>query len=204
MVMLRHSQSGLEERLEALEPWQRAAFALACAQRALPLYLAYAPRFPHGDAPFANSAVSQIWSSLEVGQQIAPPVAERMIAMTDAALPPHIAPSAPMMHWYAEAAMIALAHALRCQLPGDRTRDALASGSQLRHLLTIHIETRDKLDYNIDADRERLDNDPLMQAELSRQQADLSLLVGGLRQAETIRHLRERAEREPVIEARDL
>jgi len=127
-----------------------------------------------------------------------------MIATAKAALPPDIAPGAPMLHWYAQAAMIALTHAIRCHLPGDRTQDALASESQLRHLLTIHVESRDNLDWNVEADRDRLDSDPLMQAELARREADLSLLARGGNQAETVRHMRERAEQEPVIEARDI
>ena len=127
-----------------------------------------------------------------------------MIATAKAASPPEIAPSAPMQHWYAQAAMIVLTHAIRCHLPGDRTQDALASESQLRHLLTIHVESRDSLDWNVEADRDRLDSDPLMQAELSRREADLSLLAMGRSRAETIRHMRERAEQEPVIEAGDI
>ena len=127
-----------------------------------------------------------------------------MIATAKAALPPEKAPSAPMQHWYAQAAMIALTHAIRCHLPGDRTQDALATESQLRHLLTIHVESRDNLDWNVQADRDRLDSDPLMQAELSRREADLSVLAMGGSRAETIRHMRERAEQESVIEAGDI
>lgn len=62
-------------------------------------------------------------------------------------------------------------------------------------MITSYIERRDRLNPNLAEDRMRLDQDPDMQAELGRQDADLRMLAGTDGRAKQVQRLRQTAER---------
>jgi hypothetical protein len=92
----------------------------------------------------------------------------------------------------AEDAVASLVYALECRLNGS-SEYALMAARRVRDAIDSHLTNRDKLDLNLPNVEERLQADPLLEAEGSRQCRDIEELLGG---TVTMAVLRDRAKAE--------
>jgi uncharacterized protein YjaG (DUF416 family) len=194
---LKYDEAALAARLAASEGWQKAAFALACAQRLLPLYLKYCAVTGEGDTSFATQTAASLWQALE-GGTLAPDELQKLLERAEGLVPPGEAVGVVIWHWYAADAMAALIYAIKCQ-QRDLTQEAVWAARQAIESASRFVEIRDGRDAKTPDDMRRLDSDPVVQAELGRQAADLDVLVGSDRREAKIMRVREAAERSPVI-----
>jgi uncharacterized protein YjaG (DUF416 family) len=194
---LKYDEAALAARLAASEGWQKAAFALACAQRLLPLYLKYCAVTGEGDTSFATQTAASLWQALEDGT-LAPDELQKLLERAEGLVPPGEAVGVVIWHWYAADAMAALIYAIKCQ-QRDLTQEAVWAARQAIESASRFVEIRDGRDAKTPDDMRRLDSDPVVQAELGRQAADLDVLVGSDRREAKIMRVREAAERSPVI-----
>jgi uncharacterized protein YjaG (DUF416 family) len=199
---LNYDEAALADRLAGIEPWQKAAFATACAQRMLPVYLKYCAVTGEGDAAFAPRAIDKLWRALE--DAVLP--ADELQGLLDGAeelIPPGEAAGMVVWYYYAADALAALIYAIKCQ-QGDLVQEAVWAARQPFDVVTNYVEYRDDLNYNSEADRLQLDRDPEVQTELRRQDADLRVLEGRDSRAAMVKRLREVAERSPVFDLEGL
>lgn len=115
---IKYDEDALATRLAGLEAWQKAAFALACAQRMLPVYLKYCAVSEEGDAGFARDAVDTLWQALDRGSP-APTELQRLIERADELLPSGEAVGMVIWHYYAADALAALIYAAPAARPGS-------------------------------------------------------------------------------------
>lgn len=194
---LKYDEAALAARLAAFEGWQKAAFALACAQRLLPLYLKYCAVTREGDASFARQAAVTLWQALEDGA-LAPDELRKLLDRAEELVPPGDAVGVAIWHWYAADAMAALIYAVQCQ-QRDLTQEAVWAARQAIESVTRFVEIRDGRDARSPEDMLRIDSDPIVQTELQRQEADLEVLEGSDGRESKVKRIREAAERSPAI-----
>jgi uncharacterized protein YjaG (DUF416 family) len=195
---LKYDEAALAVPLAGLKPWQKAAFALACAQRMLPVYLKYCAVTGEGDAAFARHAVEKLWRALEEAS-LAPDELQELLERAEELIPPGEAAGMVICHYYAADAMAALIYAAECQ-QRDPVQEAVWAARQPFEVVTNYVEDRDGLNYNVEADRLRLDHDPEVQEELQREEADLRVLEGNESREAKVKGVREVAERSPVFD----
>jgi alkylation response protein AidB-like acyl-CoA dehydrogenase len=94
--------------------------------------------------------------------------------------------------------MAALIYALRCQ-QSDLVQEAVWAARQAYDAADFYVLSRHELDVNTEAGRQRLRNDPVVQAELQRQEVDLQVLERNESRGAKVKHLREAAEAYPVF-----
>lgn len=191
--MLGYNEGLLAERLSRLDAWGRAAFALACAQRLLPLYVRYHDVTHEGDAEFANGAVEDLWRSLR-GPSISRDELERLASRAQELVPDGQAVGVSAWHWYAIDAMAALAYAAESQFT-DGTDPALWAARQAFEAAELYVRGRDHMDLHSMADVGLVDNDPVVQEELRRQDHDLTILSTETPAVERLIEVRRVAER---------
>jgi hypothetical protein len=177
-----------------LGSWKTRAFALLCAER---LYPAIA-RFSPDEASLTRGALDAEWSELSghtsVGDR------EGTLAAVEAAIDRAANgvggfPHGPAFAGCAEDALITVAYAI--EAGGDARADRIAWVGQVSYdALDAFLFGRDDPDPN-DADAmTRLQNDPMIQAELARQRRDLDELRDAALTAAEVARLRERAKAE--------
>ena len=190
---IQYDEDVIAGRLSRLENWERAAFALACAQRLLPLYLKYCDVTHEGDPRFARQSAEDLWQSL-ISSGLPNDALEKIAARSEQLVPDGQAVDVVIWHWYAMNAMAALAYAAQSQL-NDGTEAAVWAARQAHEAVTFYVRRRDRM--NLDSEREilRLDNDPVVQEELERQDRDLRLLEGDPPRDAKLTDLRQSAER---------
>jgi hypothetical protein len=163
----------------------------------LPLYLKYCAVTGEGDTSFATQTAASLWQALE-GGTLAPDELQKLLERAEGLVPPGEAVGVVIWHWYAADAMAALIYAIKCQ-QRDLTQEAVWAARQAIESASRFVEIRDGRDAKTPDDMRRLDSDPVVQAELGRQAADLDVLVGSDRREAKIMRVREAAERSPVI-----
>lgn len=151
----------LHETLSYRGPRSRAAFALACAERLAPAYMAYAASSRRDDSEALTVILDGAWEHLAADGSspvdLAPALALRAtIAATQD----------NEWHPYADYAVAACEHALRALVSGDPLEAVYAAQCAYSAMLR-HVNERLGID-DKDAARE-----PLVQAEVSRQFRDL-------------------------------
>lgn len=196
--LLKYDEAALAARLEALEPWQKAAFALSSAQRMLPIYLKYNVLTGEGDAAFVQSSLATLWNALDDGV-LAPNELQRLIDRANELIPPGDAVDRVIWHYYAANAVAALIYTMKCQ-QRDLTQEAVWAALQPYDVITNYVENRDHLNYNSEDDRLRLERDPLVQAELQRQDSDLQILEADKNRRAAVQHLRDEAQRSRLLD----
>jgi uncharacterized protein YjaG (DUF416 family) len=194
--LLKYDEAALAARLEGLEPWQRSAFALSCAQRMLPVYLRYSDLTAEGDAAFIQSSLATLWEALDDGA-LAPNELQLLIDRANELVPPGDAVGRVIWHYYAANAVAALIYAMECQKQ-DRIQEAVWAALQPYDVITSYVDNRDHLNYNSKDDRLHLERDPLVQAELQRQETDLKVLEGSDPRQAMVKRLRDQA-RQPLV-----
>lgn len=187
---LEYDEEALGAELSELKPWQRSAYTLACAQRLLPLYQRYHTITGLGDASFAEQTLGALWRSLQ-GESISNGQFTRMISRAEELVPKGDEVDVSVWHWFAMNSMAALIYAIQIQQVDDVEKGVWAA----RHssdAIMFYLRRRDHLKIRTSEDQKALETDPAVQAELARQQQDLTTLSGGER-ARAVEAVRTRA-----------
>lgn len=195
---LRYDEDLLGERLDHLDDWGRAAFALACAQRLLPLYLKYCDVAQTGDPGFAMKAADDLWRSLR-SPTLSRDELERVAARSEELVPDGQAVGVTVWHWYAMDAMAAVAYAAQAQLTGE-TDKAVWAARQAHEAAALYVRRRDRLNLRSESEAALLDRDPVVQEELSRQDRDLDMLGGDTPRDAKLSDLRHSAQEAHLFE----
>lgn len=165
---------GLILELENFPNPYRIAFTASCCERLLPNYQAFVVMEQWGDFSLLRKALNEVWKVLEGEnlssdylldlsrqcENVAPDTEDFSSVFTSAALD----------------AASGVALALQCCIDGGASK-AAEVGSLARDTIDMYIQVRDCLDYSDPAFEEKIQNDPLMLAELGKQAADLKALA---------------------------
>lgn len=198
MAYLRFDEGGLIRQLQLLSPRLRVAFAAACAERLLPAYARFAERSGQGAPGELASMLERLWLDLE-GDPMGTDEIQRYIdrcmalipdedagksAADQACAPDPIAAArakaeevVAAMEAQADDAAAAAAYAVRCRQTGE-AQDAAWAGGRAYEAVDNWVLNRGGIDTNRPGAEERVLSDPVVQAELERQQRDLDELLG--------------------------
>lgn len=195
---LEYDEEALGAQLSELEPWQRSAFTLACAQRLLPLYQKYCAVSGRGDTSFAEQTLDALWRSLQ-GESISNEQLRQMISRGEELVPNGDEVDVSVWHWFAMDAMAALIYAVQIQQVDDAEKGVWAA----RHscdVIMFYLRRRDHLKIRTSDDQKALETDPAIQAELARQQQDLITLSEVDERADALEAVRVRAQQTQLFD----
>jgi hypothetical protein len=208
MAILRSDDSELPKKLDLLPRELRSAFAAACAQRLLPHYRDFAVRTSGGlvktrttnDPGRLEQILTDFWAALE--GEVDRTALRKWYDMCEALIPNDYEQgmdgAGPAEH-----AIFATMSAISAQISGN-SQEAVWASEQACEAIYHHISARlyDPGDDH-SAFVDKVDSDPLMQAECSRQQRDLADLRAvseqGWDHRVIISAIRRRAEQEPIV-----
>lgn len=194
--MLRFNEKELFYQIEQLGKQHRAAFAAACAERLLPSYLRFSKRTGWGDYFFLVNTLEDLWKNLSSEQK--PGVDNKdidvRISTTMSLIPAESDGQWVSEQACAEDAASAVVYALRCFRTGE-AQEAVWAARRSYECLDHYVINSEKIDINVSEAEGKILSHPLIQAELARQQRDVSEL---LRKSITLAELRQRAHSEAV------
>jgi hypothetical protein len=175
MAIIRYDEPKLVRTLTTLPPKLRVAFALLCAERALPGYVAFFERTGKGDVEGLKSIIDLLWLDLS-GFSISD---EELQASLDRVM--SLIPTEDQGSWvdeqaYAEDAATAVAYAVRSRKRGD-PQDAAWAARRVYEALDSFVINHHGISPDSPGDEDRVLSYPTIQAELSRQKRDLSELL---------------------------
>jgi uncharacterized protein YjaG (DUF416 family) len=195
-MIIHFDERELVAKLNELPDELRAAFAASCAERLLPAYAKFAARTGRGEAAALTAILTRLWHDLGGN----PMTDSERQAQIDACM--KLIPREDDGEWVpeqaaAEDAGAAVAYALRCRLTGQ-AQEATWAARRAYEALDHYVINRANIDTNEPGAEHQVRSDPLVQAELQRQQRDLSELhasrdAGG---TEAMMRLRDRAKQE--------
>jgi uncharacterized protein YjaG (DUF416 family) len=191
------NEQRLTERLMALPSQLRVAFAAACAQRLLPAYQKCGLRSRSAAVNEVVAMLERIWRDL-AGDSLSTEELERLAERAMAIIPREDADEWLPGQAAAEDAAAALAYALRCRQNGE-AQEAAWAARRVYEALDHFIIERDNVDTNLPGAEARVLSDPLIQAELDRQDRDIDELLAAADEGVSSR-IRARA----VTEAKSL
>jgi len=198
-MVLRFDEPSLVLDLERLQPSFRAVFAAAVAERMLPGYLTFSHRTERGDPTALSSILEHLWRDIE-GQPTSERQGEENIALAMNLMPREEEGSwAPEQAW-AEDTVSAVAYSLRCKQNG-RAQEAAWAARRAYEALDHFVITTEAININEPGAEEKILSNPLIQAELSRQQRDLDELQSANSRdvSQVASQMRERAKAESEI-----
>lgn len=184
MAILRSDESELLKELELLPKELRAVFAAACAQRLLPHYRDFAVRTSGGlvktrtvgDPGRLEHVQTDFWEALEGGADST--LLQIWLGMCESLIPNDYEQGMEGAG-RAEDAVTATLFAISTQISGD-IQQAVWAAQRGRDAIYHYVSARlDDPGDNHSAFMAKVDSDPLMQAELSKQQRDLADLRAG-------------------------
>jgi len=194
--LIHFEEAQLVEKIERLPHQARSAFAAACAERLLPSYSRFWKRTGRGDANTLAATLGRLWDDLS-GIPMSDAEVEAEIKTCMELIPQENDGPWVMEQAAAEDAASALAYALRCRKNGLANEAAWAA-RRAYEAVTFFCENVEgngsgkvrMLDYSqrLSEYARHLAN-PLVQAELARQQRDLDELLSG---AVTVSQLRKK------------
>ena len=190
--LLRFDKAQLLAKIGQLSEHDRTVFAAAIAERMLGAYAKYSNRTGRGSLGQLRGILAWLWADLAgipmSGQEVA--------AMIDRAT--ELLPGEDHRPWVqqgaAEDAVSAVLYSLRSRQSG-LPEEAGWAATVACDALDDFLINRDDIDTNVPGSEARLVSDPLMQAELTRQQRDLEQLLQGMT---TVQGLQERSKLEAV------
>jgi uncharacterized protein YjaG (DUF416 family) len=169
--VLHYEEARLVGDLSKLPPVARATFAAACAERMLALYRWFHERTGRGDPVVLEGALAALWTDLvggdSTGLEAQQNVAEELVPYEDDSWVDECA--------FAQHAAAAVAYAIRCRLTSEE-QEAGWAARQVYEALDLWVTTRDDVDVNAAGVEDRITADPLIQAELARQQREIEQL----------------------------
>lgn len=197
--MLTFDEKQVMDLIELLPKRLRAAFAAACAQRQLPNYIRTSAVNPIANPEAVTRMLRELWDSIEQNA-FEPEKIRRDLDLCDALTP------GDDTEWFsgggfAQRALLSLAYAFDTALSGG-SQEAMWAAYGACEALEKHIVERfgvdDVVPYNAPGRCSFIDSFPIMQAELSRQQADLMELQVAAKapssEAAVIARIKRRAE----------
>ena len=193
--MLTFDKDQMAAQIEHLPKRLRVAFAAACAQRQLPSYVSTSAVNPTGNPEAVTRMLRELWEGVEQNA-FEPEKLRRDVALCDLLTPSHDT------EWFsgagfAQTALLSLAYAFDSALSGGSQVSLLAAKCAVS-ALDDYIIQNFRVDVTAPGARSFIRAFPIMQAELSRQQADLTELSAAARhpgsEAAVIARIRRRAE----------
>lgn len=196
----RFEEAQLSKTIEQLPGQLRPAFAAACAERLLPSYSKFSKRTGRGDPNKLSTPLGRLWDDLS-GSLMSDAEIDSEIETCMALVPREDQGPWVMEQAAAEDAASALAYALRCRKNGLAEEAAWAARRAYEAVTYFCENIADSgsrrvrmLDYSQRrSEYARHLANPLVQAELARQQRDLDELLKG---AVTVGQLRKRSQEE--------
>ena len=194
--MLDYDEGVLRGRLSRLGRSEKTAFAAACAQRLLPLFVRYAEVTRRGDTRALAGVLEDTWRAAagdEVDLEHAPGIAEEMVPPDDAEWVHELG--------YGQSAAASVAYAARTWLTDDPQEATWAARQVYEAADYAAQRSLPALDLNAPDAERRLLESPVVQSALSGLSSDLAAaeaMSGGWEA------LRERARREGEVWARSL
>jgi hypothetical protein len=192
--LLRFDKIQLLAKIARLPEHDRTAFAAAIAERMLGAYAKYSNRTGRGIPSQLCEVLARLWADLA-----GIPMSEQEVAtMIDRAT--DLLPGEDDRPWAleqgaAEGAVSAVLYALRSRKSG-LAEEAGWAATVACDALDDFVIIRDDIDTNVPGSEARVAADPLMQAELARQQRDLEEMLQG---TTTAQGLRERSKSEAAL-----
>jgi uncharacterized protein YjaG (DUF416 family) len=189
--LLRFDKTQLLAKIAQLSEQDRTAFAAAIAERMLGAYAKYSNRTGRGSPSQLREILESVWANLA-----GIPMSEQGIAtMIDRAT--GLLPGEDHRPWVleqgaAEDAVSAVIYSLRSRMSG-LPEEAMWAATVACDAVDDFVINRDDIDMNSPGSEARVVADPLMQAELGRQQRDLDELLRG---TATLQGLQERSKSE--------
>ncbi|SRR6266700_1417487 len=174
-MRLRVDETKLRASLERLPRLCRIAFAAACAERQFPNYVKYSSKSGRGDPHALKKVLNCLWRDLEE-QAVAREELHRQLSLAISLQPGEDDLKFFDDCLYAEDAAVAATYAIEARLTSNM-QEVIWAAERPREALSHYIRLR--LDPDIGDWRKQLEqviSDPLYQAELHRQQQDLSEL----------------------------
>jgi hypothetical protein len=168
--MLTFERRQIVDRIDPLPPQLRAAFAAACAQRQLPNYIRAAAVNQIGGPGDPARILSELWESIE-SNAFELKKLKRDRAACERIIDDYYDGMFEGFE-FAEDAVASLIYALDTACSRS-SQDAMWAAERAHHALFDYIVKRFDLDPGEAAVRSQIDAFPIMQAEMSRQQADL-------------------------------
>lgn len=168
--MYKFQEQVLRDELSRLPAQCRVAFAASCAQRLLEAYRAFAERSGQ-PAIGLESALEYAWTHVLVQAQRAE--VERMLAEVMARVPEEGEPGWTPLAAYAEDAVSAVAYCLRCLLSAE-AQEAAWAARRVYEAVDLFVTTRDGITPSDVGAEDRVLQDPVIQAELQRQERDIA------------------------------
>src|SRR5215469_13531042 len=169
--MLTFDRKQLTDHLEPLPKRLRVAFAAACAQRQLPNYVSASAANPRTDADAATRMLHGLWDAIARNAFDSKRI-QRDLSVCRALLPDYDNGYFEGIE-FADDAIVSIGLALDTALKGA-SHDAAGSAERAFSALDEYIIRRFHIDDSAPGAESLIDSFPIMQAELSRQQADLA------------------------------
>lgn len=181
MSYFTYSKEEVQRRLEVLPSFCRIAFGLSCCERMFRNYIACKQKINWGDEQPLQMALDALWKHVE-GQVIAKSAAKQMYEACEA-VAPNSDDFSEMLTTLAQDACFAICCVLEYVMQENPERIAQASSFAID---TLDFYVQELMDGFSDSYRavpksiereEQIRLHPLMQRELARQDADLTLLA---------------------------
>ncbi len=175
MAILRFDEGLLKTELSRIPVSLRVIFAATVAERLLPIYAAFSRKTGRGDPQSLMEILERLWGDID-GVKMSPDELQQNIDLSMELAPGEDdKPWVPDQHW-AEDAAAAVAYALYARQNGS-SQDAAWAARRACDALDDFVMTQEDIDTDIPGAYERITSHRLVQAELMRQQRDLSELV---------------------------
>jgi len=163
----------LEKRVARLPPRHRAAFAALCTERMLPNYAMFSRLCRWGDPLFLRNALDKVYGAL-ADVSVDADAMRKLKAGCEKLVPDLDDFADESVSWAADAGNALLA-TFECLLTGD-PRQAAACASASKDTVDNFIQEQTELSYSDPVLMGKLEDDPLLLREMSRQQYSLDAL----------------------------
>jgi hypothetical protein len=165
--MLRFNQELLISRLNAIRPPSRTVFALACADRLLPLYEVYSMKSVKGNWDYLQTKSDNLWDQVLKGLVISD---DEFLDEYPELAPGDDTPRAErtILDPLAENAVIALGSAWECHVSGE-SQKAFWAAEQAYEAIDYMAQNIKNIDYREPDGEEALLQSGFVQGELNRQ-----------------------------------
>jgi hypothetical protein len=189
-VERRYDEPALVAVLSGLDRDRQVVFAATCAERLLPAYARFHQKTGLGDPATLRLTLDAAWAQIQEDQES---LAEGYRETLDALTPGECADWS-VETGLAENAAASVGYTIDVAMEGG-PQDAAWAARQVYEATDLWVRNRDDVDFNVEGAEERVLADPIVQAELGRQQRDLTELVHGKDRslAELATFLRRRA-----------
>ncbi len=173
--MLGFNETALRHALAQLLVGQRVAFAASVAERLMPAYAMYAKATGRGEPGRLRALLDRLWEDLD-GRPMGPTELAKAIDTCISLIPREDEGFWVPEQAYGDDAAAALAYAFRCRASGD-PQEAVWAARRAYEALDHFVIRMEGVDTNVNGADARVLSNPLVQAELHRQERVLDDLA---------------------------